>query len=252
MNKKYVMSKGFIALAWMALIAFEIFGGGLILSDLLVKASAFIFWGGFIPYIWCVNDEKICPAVAKLRGIFMKHQFRSCGKNLHIGKDVKFGNRGRISFGNNCNIADHVVFAPLISNNGKEYASEISIGNNVHFGTQDRIACKDSVVIEDNVLFAAFVHVTDHSHEYHDITRPVALQGVMGKGRVVIKEGAWLAFGCHILSGVTVGEHAVVAANSVVTKDVPAYSVVAGNPAQIISRYNFENRCWEKCDRKIQ
>lgn len=187
-------------------------------------------------------------AVAKVRVIFLKHQFRSCGKNLHVGKDVKFGNKRLISFENNCDIANQVVFAPLVSNNGQTYPSEISVGNNVHFGTQDRIASKDSVVIEENVLFVAFVHITDHSHEYHDISRPVSMQGVMGKGKVVIKEGAWLAFGCHVLSGVTVGEHSVVAANSVVTKDVPAYSVVSGNPARVISRYNFEKKCWEKCN----
>lgn len=249
MNKKYVMSRGIITLVWTVLISFVILGGG-VLSELVVKASALLVLGLFIPYIQCINDEQMCPVIAKLRGIFRKHQFRSCGKNLHIGKEVKFRNLKRISFGNNCDIADHVVFAPLVSNNGQEYVSEIRIGNNVHFGTQDRIACKDSVVIEDNVLFAAFVHVTDHSHEYRDVTRPVSLQGVMGKGGVVIKEGAWLAFGCHILSGVTVGEHAVVAANSVVTKDVPAYSVVAGNPARVISCYSFEKCCWDKCDRK--
>lgn len=50
-------------------------------------------------------------------------------------KNVKFGNKRRISFGNNCDIADQVVFAPLVSNNGQTYPSEISVGNNVHFGT---------------------------------------------------------------------------------------------------------------------
>lgn len=104
----------------------------------------------------------------------------------------------------------------------------------------------NSVTIEDNVLFAAFVHITDHSHEYRQVGVPIRLQSVFSKGPIVIKRGAWLAFGCHILSGVTVGEGAVVAANSVVTKDVPAYTVVAGNPARIISRYNSETNEWEK------
>lgn len=224
-------------------------GGVFSVSNLIVKSSAFLFLGCLVPSALLFNDEKMRPAITKIRGLFLKNQFHSCGRNLHIGKDVKFGNPGKISFGNNCDVADYVVFAPLVSNCGQEYPSTITVGNNVHFGTQNRIAAKDSVVIEDNVLFAAFVHVTDHSHEYHDVSRPISLQGVMGKGKIVIKEGSWLAFGCHILSGVTVGEHSVVAANSVVTKDVPAYSVVAGNPARVVSRYNFEKQSWEKCSR---
>ena len=245
MNKKYILGKLWVTFFWCCLIAtvFLVFKDSLI-SNLLIKISAFIFIGVFIPGLLLVNDEKMRPAISKMRGIMLKHKFRSCGKNLHIGKDVMFGMHSKISFGDNCDIADNVVFAPLVSDRG--YASEIIVGNNVHFGSGDRIASKDRVVIEDNVLFAGYVHVTDHSHEFHDITRPVSWQGVMGKGEVIIKEGAWLALGCHILSGVTIGEHAVVAANSVVTKNVPAYSVVAGNPARIISYYNFENQRWEK------
>lgn len=102
----------------------------------------------------------------------------------------------------------------------------------------------NEVIIEDDVLFAAFVHVTDHSHDYRDVTKPVSKQGIFSKGPVVIKKGAWLAFGCHILSGVTVGENSVVAANAVVTKDVPPYSVVAGNPARVVSRFDFEQNNW--------
>lgn len=129
---------------------------------------------------------------------------------------------------------------------GKSYPSEIKIGNNVSFGAYDRIASAYSVIIEDDVLFAAFVHVTDHSHGYEDIQTPISKQDIIYKGPVVIKKGSWLAFGCHILSGVTVGEHSVVAANSVVTKDVPPYSIVAGNPARVVKQYNFEKKTWEK------
>lgn len=109
----------------------------------------------------------------------------------------------------------------------------------------DRIASMNEVRIDDDVLFAAFVHITDHSHEFRKVGKPISRQGVYSKGTVHIKTGAWLAFGCHILSGVTVGEYSVVAANAVVTKDVPAYSVVAGNPAKIVKRYNFESNKWE-------
>ena len=109
----------------------------------------------------------------------------------------------------------------------------------------DRIASMNEVIIEDDVLFAAFVHITDHSHEFRNVDVPISTQGGYSKGSVRIRRGAWLAFGCHVLSGVTVGENSVVAANSVVTKDVPPYTVVAGNPAKVVKRYNFETGQWD-------
>ena len=122
--------------------------------------------------------------------------------------------------------------------------TNIVIGNNVSIGAYDRIASAYSVVIEDDVLMAAFVHITDHSHGYEDVSQPICKQPIIHKGPIVIKKGSWLAFGCHILSGATIGEHSVVAANSVVTKDVPPYSVVAGNPARIVKQYDFEKKKW--------
>ena len=53
-----------------------------------------------------------------------------------------------------------------------------------------------------------------------------------------------LGFGCQILSGVKIGKHCVVAAGAVVTKDVPDYSVVGGNPAKLLKRYSFEKKEW--------
>lgn len=173
-------------------------------------------------------------------------KFGNRPQNLNIGKDVVFLNPHHIYWGENCSIGQRAAFCPLHQHMGQEYPSVIRIGNNVHFGAYDRIASAYSVTIEDDVLFAAFVHITDHSHGYEDINEPIWKQHIIHKGPVVIKKGSWLAFGCHVLSGVTIGEHSVVAANSVVTKDVPPYSIVAGNPAKVVKRYNLKSGKWEK------
>lgn len=142
-------------------------------------------------------------------------------KNLFIGKDVTFLNPSKITFGNNVGINQRAALCPLAHHNGKEYPSRITIGNNVSIGAYDRIASAYSVTLEDDVLLAAFVHITDHSHGYEDISVPINKQDIISKGPVVIKRGAWLGFGCHVLSGVTIGEGTVVAANAVVTKSTP-------------------------------
>ena len=179
-----------------------------------------------------------------IRGKIVRGGVQGSARNLKVGEKVQFMHPECISIGDDCNILQNVVFAPLKSYGGKKYPSKIIIGNRVNIGAFDRIASMDEVIIEDDVLFAAFVHITDHSHEYRNIDIPIRDQGVFSKGPVRIKKGAWLAFGCHILSGVTIGEYSVVAANSVVTKNVPPYSVVAGNPAKIVSRYDFQKKEW--------
>lgn len=173
------------------------------------------------------------------------NKFQNQPKKLVIGKDSVFLHPKHIHWGENCSIGQRAAICPLHNHFGKKYPSNIHIGNNVSIGAYDRIASAYSVTIEDDVLMAAFVHITDHSHGYEDITKPISQQDIIHKGPVVIGKGSWLAFGCHILSGVTIGEHCVVAANSVVTKSIPPFSVVAGNPAKIIKQYNQESQKWE-------
>lgn len=224
--------------------------GGKILAECLVDTDNkyIVALIGYFAFLYLLSKTKFFQnhILTNIRGGVLSVQTQNHPKHLLVGKNVKVFHPDRVSFGENCDIGEGVVFAPLCRSGEQEFLSEIKVGNNVHFGTQDRIASMNSVIIEDDVLFAAFVHVTDHSHEYRKVKLPIRRQSVFSKGPVVIKRGAWLAFGCHVLSGVTVGECSVVAANSVVTKDVPPYSVVAGNPARVVSSYNFQTGQWEK------
>ncbi|MCC8094198.1 MAG: acyltransferase, partial [Tannerellaceae bacterium] len=182
-------------------------------------------------------------AMNRIRGLYWGVLDGTC-KNLKVGTNVAFNHPKNITFGNDCIVLQNAVFAPLDQYNSVKYESKIIVGNRVNFGAFDRIASMNEVIIEDDVLFAAFVHVTDHSHDYKRFGIPIKNQGVFSKGPVRIKKGAWLAFGCHVLSGVTIGEYSVVAANAVVTKDVPPYTVVAGNPAKIVSQYDLNSGEW--------
>jgi len=107
------------------------------------------------------------------------------------------------------------------------------------------------VKIGNNVLFAGYVHITDHSHGYEDIEKPISKQHLISKGPVIIEDDCWLGFNCEVLSGVHIGKHSIVAARAVVTKDVPPYSIVAGNPAKVDKQYNFESKKWEKVKKAI-
>lgn len=180
----------------------------------------------------------------KIRGIFFALRNHRRSHGLMIDRGVRIYNKQCVKIGNNVSICNGAEIHPLVELDGKSYPSEVCIGNNVVIGSYDRFASMTSVVIEDDVLFASFVHITDHSHEFKRVNLPVSAQGVYQKGPVRIGKGSWLGYRSEVLSGVTIGEHCVIAAGAVVTKDVPPYSVVAGVPAKVIKQYDFDKKEW--------
>ena len=91
---------------------------------------------------------------------------------------------------------------------------------------------------------APYVFITDHDHGFLDISHNLHDQPLTEGGYVKIGDNVFLGIKSTILKNVTIGEHSAIAANSVVTKDVPPYSIVAGNPAKIIKKYNFHLKRW--------
>jgi acetyltransferase-like isoleucine patch superfamily enzyme len=106
-------------------------------------------------------------------------------------------------------------------------------------GTQNRI------IIGKKVLLAPRIYISTTNRKYDDVETPIIDQGYVSKGDVVIEDETWIGINSCILSGVKIGKHSIIGANSVVTKDIPSYSLAAGNPAVVIKRYDFENRKWE-------
>jgi serine acetyltransferase len=110
----------------------------------------------------------------------------------------------------------------------------LRIGDGTYIGRFVQINAWQKVKIEDNVLIADRVFISDADHIYENTEVPIRLQGDHFKGAVILEEGCWIGIGAVILPGVTVGKHAIVAANAVVTKSVPDNTVAAGIPAKII------------------
>lgn len=181
-----------------------------------------------------------------LRWLYWSRKFGSTKGLVRIGKSVTFQNPHFLHFGQNVGIGKYAYFLPLGSYAGKHYNPKIIIGDGCWIGIRNSFAAINEIKIGNHVLFAGYVHITDHSHGYEDITKPIMPQELISKGPVEIEDDCWLGFGCEILSGVHIGKHAIVAARAVVTKDVPAYSIVAGNPARVVKKFNMESKQWEK------
>ncbi len=94
------------------------------------------------------------------------------------------------------------------------------------------------------------VSLFDFNHDFENIDIPVKYSDLTVLGKIKISKNCWIGMNVAIVGNITLGENCIVGANSVVTKSFPAYCVVAGNPAQIIKRYDFENKVWKKINKK--
>lgn len=115
----------------------------------------------------------------------------------------------------------------------------VIIGDNVSLGEYCHITAIECVKIGNNLLTGRFVTITDNSHGLTDLESlklPPLKRPIVSKGAVTIKDNVWIGDKVTILPDVTIGEGSVIAANSVVTKDVPPYSVVGGIPAKILHK----------------
>lgn len=108
------------------------------------------------------------------------------------------------------------------------------IGDGCNFNVRTRIEAYNNIRIENNVLTGPNVYISDKNHEYRDKSKPISSQGFFSPGGILIGEGSWIGINSVILGNVNIGKHCVIGANSVVTKDIPDYSVAVGVPAKVI------------------
>ena len=97
----------------------------------------------------------------------------------------------------------------------------------------------NDVIIAQNVVFSGL------NHGYEDVARPIKDQPC-SRAEIVVEDEAWIGANAVITAGVRIGRHAVVAGGSVVTKDVPPYTIVGGNPARPLKQYRSDTGQWER------
>jgi len=123
-------------------------------------------------------------------------------------------------------------------NNG---VGNVIIGDNTLIGMSNVII--GPVSIGNNVIFAQNIVVSGLNHDYTDVNTPIFKQKIL-VSPIIVEDDCWIAANAVITAGVTIGKHSVVAAGAVVTKNIPPYSVAAGNPAKVIKQYDFTKGEW--------
>lgn len=118
----------------------------------------------------------------------------------------------------------------------------LKFGNDIIVNTFCYLSGEGGLIIDDEVLIGSHVKILSAGHEI-DHANASIWQNPLTYRRIHIGRGAWIASGVTILQGITIGEGAVIGAASVVTRDVPAFAIFAGNPARFIRyRKGFEPR----------
>ena len=125
-------------------------------------------------------------------------------------------------------------------NNG---VGPVIIGDRTKIGLSNTII--GPVTIGNDIRLAQNITLSGLNHNYEDVSMPIHVQGV-STAPIIIEDETWIGANVVVVAGVTIGKHSIVAAGSIVTKDIPPYSVAVGNPARIIKQYNFQTSNWEK------
>jgi len=139
---------------------------------------------------------------------------------------------GRLEIGEHALLEPHVwLTAPG--------SARIRIGSGTFLNIAVMVAALELVEIGDHCMFANGCFVTDSNHRFEDPDRPVPWQGFSSRGPTRIGDNVWCGAGVVVTSGVTIGERAVIGANSVVTSDIPPFSVAAGAPARVLRTIEY-------------
>ena len=171
----------------------------------IVRIIAYLFYYCFVQYL-PNNYLPILGKISKLlRKLCLKCMGVKIGKNSGINRSVFLGS-GR----------------------------DITIGNNSGIGAGSRIL-NTKLTIKDNVMIGEELYICGGGHRFDDIEKPIIQQGSCEKSVLLINTNCWIGARVTIVKGCKeIGEGSIIGAGSVVTKDVPPFTIVAGNPAKII------------------
>ena len=188
-----------------------------------------------------------------LRGITLRIKLKSHRGLIFCGKSVTVEHGYMVETGSNL-ILEDFVYINALSEKGIRLGNNItigrcssitctgviankgvglSIGNNSAIGSYSYIGARGEIKIGNDVIMGPMVTIFSENHNYENLDLPIRKQGESRTG-ITIEDDCWIGTGSTILDGVTVGQGSVIAAGSVVTKNVEAYSVVAGAPAKQI------------------
>jgi len=168
----------------------------------ITRLTALIIYYLFFKHLPCRNSPN--NVIVIIRSFLCKFIFKRIGKKVNIQKGVYFGK-----------------------------GDKVSIGNYSGIGENSRLGQADEIIIGDDVMIGQQLMIITQNHNFSNINQLIRLQGGVTKP-VKIENNVWIGARVTILCGVTIGEGAIIAAGSVVVKNIPSFSIAGGVPAKVI------------------
>lgn len=168
----------------------------------------------------------------------LKGRLNNVGKNLYLYGGLPFISGALdVSLGNNCRLSGQTTFSGRTCSKNLPI---LTVGNNVDIGWMTTIAVGNRVVIGNNVRIAGRALLAGYpGHPVYAAARAAGLPDNDNQvGDIILEDDVWLATGVSVMAGSHIGRGTIVAAGSVVTKDLPANVLAGGIPAQVIHSLN--------------
>jgi acetyltransferase-like isoleucine patch superfamily enzyme len=175
--------------------------------------------------------------------LFYKRAFKKLGARSYVQNPLHIMGKKNIIIEDDVFVAYKTWLAAVSDTNSD--LCELIIGRGTRIGNFNHIYATRSIKIGRDVLTADKVYISDNLHDYEEISLPIIKQKIKQINSVEIGDGVWIGENVCVI-GAKIGKNSVIGANSVVTKDIPAYCVAVGSPAKIIKRYSFERQAWVK------
>ena len=170
-----------------------------------------------------------------LRSLWLRNAFKKCPNDVYLGKIGHIEHPECVTLGSGVAFGDN--FYIYVNKQKDNPVPEIVIGDNCWFGADNHITASVRIEIGDNVLTGKRVTISDNNHGNSDketLEQAPRLREIVSKGPVRIGNNVWIGENSVVLSGVTIGDGAIIAAGAIVTKDVPPYAIVGGNAAKVL------------------
>jgi len=171
-----------------------------------------------------IKQNGLLKTVVRVK-IWLNYSYKM-RKGYYIHKHAKIENRNLVILGKFVEVQEYVII--------KTYKNPVIIGNYSQINPFTVIYGGSGVIIGDDVMIAPHCMIAAGNHDYVQLEKPMRHADNISKGPIKIGDGVWIGANCTITDGVSIGKHAVVSANSVVTKDVLQYDIVGGCPAKKI------------------
>lgn len=194
----------------------------------------------------------ITRVIGKFKSVYFSKLLGAAGINLGPGCQI-FGGRN-IRFGKDISVHGNLWLEAVNEYAGKEYSPLIILGDRVKMSDRVHITAINEINIGNDVLIGSNVYLSDHNHGAYNGVDCVqsspdeapAERILYSTGAVIIENNVWIGDNVNVVGPLKIGYGSIVAANSVVRKDVPPCTIVAGSPARIIKIFNKLTQRWEK------